>query len=473
MGSFPHFTYRPVTYRLYVVRPRFVNLLPAVLAAGLVLALHSSAAAQLPPAAPLRLTVAPTPFSPNGDGRLDEVAITVSSDQSASVRIEVLDRGGTPVQSWTQAIAPGARASVKWDGKAGGRVVPDGEYMVRVRGETLLDRVEEARALLTVDTLHPEGRWEGDSPVLTTQDRVRFGFHVEDASSPVRVRLEIEDRVGLVGSTEADVGPGAAHIGWRARTPNGRSLVPGTYFASLMLQDAAGNLSRLPRAAWRVHTPRQARVVRTVPGAGSRVALTIDDCHSAGAWSRMLRTLRHRKAGATFFCPGKQIVTYPRLARRTIRDGHEIGAHAWDHALLTGLSEAQITSRLRGDADALWRVAQRTTAPYFRPPYGAFDRTVIDAAGSTAHSRVVMWDVDPKDWQRPGVSTIAQRVIDKSQPGSIVVLHTIEQSAAALPAIISGLRQRGLEPVGLSEMFEAAHSRGPGGGPHRPRPTDR
>lgn len=441
------------------MRRPLVNIVPLVLAAGLVAALASSAAAQVPPHAPLRLAVSPPGFSPNGDGRLDQVTITVSSDQSATVRIEVLDRAGTTIHSWTRPVAPDAPATVTWDGKVAGKTVPDGAYTVRGRGETEIDPVDEARATLTVDTLEPEARWGGGSPLLTRHDRVTFAFRVSDASSPLHVRLDIDNGHGVIGSTEATIRSGEGRIAWRARTPNGKPLVPGTYFATLSVRDDVGNQTGLARTPWRVQTPSRARVVTNVPGSGRRVALTIDDCHFAGAWARMLRTLRERKATATFFCPGKQMLTYPALVRRTIREGHEIGSHAWDHALLPALSQTQVISRLRADANALWRVARRTTAPYFRPPYGAYDRSVIDAAGLTGHPRVVMWDVDTRDWTRPGVRAITQAAVRQAQPGSIVLLHTIEQSAAALPGIISGLRARGLEPVGLGELFEAKRSR--------------
>ena len=438
------------------MRPRLVNIAPLALAAGLVAAPTSSVWAQgVPPRAPLHLTVRPSSFSPNGDGRLDEVTIAADSEQSARVRIEILDAAGTPIRAWTVPVAPRAPASITWDGKVEGTSVPDGGYAVRARGEGLLDLVGEAQAPLTVDTRKPAAGWHGGSPVLTTQQRVAFPFRVLDASSPLHVRLDVENGHGVIGSVESTVGSGEGQVAWRAKDPNGDPLAPGTYYATLTVRDNVGNEAGVAQVPWRVHTPSNARIVRSVPGAGRRVALTIDDCHFPDAWSRMLRTLHKHEVTATFFCPGKQILANPKLVRRTIQEGHEIGSHAWDHALLTGLSDAQITSRLKGDADALWQVARRTTAPYFRPPYGAYDRTVLAAAGRTAHPRVIMWDVDTRDWQRPGVAAITQAAVRKSEPGSIVLIHTLEQTAAALPAIISGLRARGLEPMGLSELFEA------------------
>ena len=44
---------------------------------------------------------------------------------------------------------------------------------------------------------------------------------------------------------------------------------------------------------------------------------------------------------------------------------------------------------------------------------------------------------------------------EKAGPGSIVLLHFAPLDVAALPAIIDGLRAKGLEPVTLTELIEA------------------
>ena len=64
-----------------------------------------------------------------------------------------------------------------------------------------------------------------------------------------------------------------------------------------------------------------------------------------------------------------------------------------------------------------------------------------------------MWDTD-----RPGVDAIVERTVTGVKPGSIVLLHDGDaynadgdrlQTAAALPGIITGLRERGYEFVTL------------------------
>ncbi|MER3412330.1 MAG: polysaccharide deacetylase, partial [Thermoleophilia bacterium] len=70
--------------------------------------------------------------------------------------------------------------------------------------------------------------------------------------------------------------------------------------------------------------------------------------------------------------------------------------------------------------------------------------------GGAAGQRVVLWSVDPQDW-RPSASPgeIARRVLRAARPGSIVLLHdgggNRSATVKALPAIIRGLRRKGLK----------------------------
>jgi peptidoglycan/xylan/chitin deacetylase (PgdA/CDA1 family) len=61
------------------------------------------------------------------------------------------------------------------------------------------------------------------------------------------------------------------------------------------------------------------------------------------------------------------------------------------------------------------------------------------------------------------VATIVRDVLDHAQNGSIVVLHltggnTAPLTAKALPAVVGGLRARGLRLVKLSELLAAGPS---------------
>jgi len=50
-------------------------------------------------------------------------------------------------------------------------------------------------------------------------------------------------------------------------------------------------------------------------------------------------------------------------------------------------------------------------------------------------------------------------VLAEVKPGSIVLLHTLSETAAALPTLLEALRRRGLLPVGIDELIAASDAR--------------
>ncbi|MEX2458224.1 MAG: polysaccharide deacetylase family protein, partial [Actinomycetota bacterium] len=68
--------------------------------------------------------------------------------------------------------------------------------------------------------------------------------------------------------------------------------------------------------------------------------------------------------------------------------------------------------------------------------------------------RTILWAVDSHDWMRPTARALVRRVLTAVRPGAIILLHDGggDRSATveALPAIIRGLRERGLDPVPIT-----------------------
>ncbi len=191
------------------------------------------------------------------------------------------------------------------------------------------------------------------------------------------------------------------------------------------------------------------RMVRhRLPSGLHGVALTFDDCDQGGPWSDILEVLATWRAAATFFANGMRVVQFPEQARRTVSEGHALGAHGWDHSDLTQLGREEVERRLLADRWA-WRQAGAMDVVLVRPPYGRFGADLLEAARRTRYEELVLWDVDPLDWQLPEPEVIVARVLDGCSPGSIIDLHVTAPTAAALPSIIDGLRHEGLECLPL------------------------
>jgi peptidoglycan/xylan/chitin deacetylase (PgdA/CDA1 family) len=173
------------------------------------------------------------------------------------------------------------------------------------------------------------------------------------------------------------------------------------------------------------------------------VALTFDD-GPAAITPRFVDVLERERVAATFFLLGRQVPGHDALLRRELGDGFALGDHSMTHANLAGGGPG--TEREVAEPVGIIRRASGYRPCLFRAPYGAVSSALI--ARAYAHDlETIEWDVDPRDWSRPGTDAIVGRVLGAVRPGSIVLMHDgggpRGESLAALPRIIRGLRARG------------------------------
>ena len=176
------------------------------------------------------------------------------------------------------------------------------------------------------------------------------------------------------------------------------------------------------------------------------VALTFDD-GPAGPTPTLLNTLKAYRVPATFFVVGQMVDGRPATARRTYVEGHVVGNHTWDHQQLTLLTWAQ----QKWEVDVTDNELNQQGIPdttILRPPYGAYD-TNTRSLGFP----LIMWDVDPRDWEGWSAATVRQRVVDAVRPGSIVLQHDLHpNSVDAVPFIVADLHARGYTLVTVPEL---------------------
>jgi peptidoglycan/xylan/chitin deacetylase (PgdA/CDA1 family) len=189
----------------------------------------------------------------------------------------------------------------------------------------------------------------------------------------------------------------------------------------------------------------------------NEVALTFDDGPTPYSSPPIISYLEQTHTPATFFVLGQYVRIWPYLVQREWRDGFAIGIHTWDHPDMTTLSQAKQNQQFSTTIDALHRALGADACFWFwRPPYGAYNTSVLQTARSFGLTTVV-WNDDPADWSRPGAQTIANRVLAQVGPASIILMHDgpalREQTAAALPAILAGLKARGLKPVTIPQLL--------------------
>jgi peptidoglycan/xylan/chitin deacetylase (PgdA/CDA1 family) len=422
----------------------------AAVDAGLVGA-QPAPATSMPPVT-VAVDVAKSPISPNGDGIRDRTRVGVTVGGPATLTVTVVDAAGAPVFVLAGGLPVSAgRVDFFWNGRRAGGGERDGVYTIRARALDDAGAPSEARAQVVVDTERPHVSWRGRWARRVRSAVLPLDLAFTDAASRrLRLSLQLVDQTGtpLARFTPPPKPAGSRRVGWHPS----RGLPPGAYRVTVTATDEAGNARTTRPRPYLVERAVSPRTVARFERVGRRVALTFDDCNSPSAWTSLLDTLRARGLKAAFFCPGRQVLAAPSAARRTISDGHTIGSHGWDHSNFASLSFGSALSRLVSDREAWWRLARVSPTPFFRPPYGKYDRTTFAAAGRAGYSKFVLWDVDPSDYAQPGTSVIVSRVLRAVRPGSIVLMHVTWQTASALPTILDGLRSRGLRPVALAEL---------------------
>lgn len=199
-------------------------------------------------------------------------------------------------------------------------------------------------------------------------------------------------------------------------------------------------------------------------GVAKKVGLTFDDGPDPEYTPQILDALRQAGVPATFFIIGANGELHPELLRRIVAEGHEIGGHTFTHPNIATISLTQFQLEMSATQRLLASAVGRQTL-LFRPPYA------IDAEPETIDQlRPIEWatqqgylvvgmQIDPDDWQRPGVDEIVQRTITQAETGegNLILLHDAggdrSQTVAAIPRIVEALKARGFQFVTVSELL--------------------
>lgn len=182
-----------------------------------------------------------------------------------------------------------------------------------------------------------------------------------------------------------------------------------------------------------------------------RIALTFDDGPTPEVTTRILKALSASNGQATFFVVGNRVESNPDIVRAVRDQGSEVANHSYSHADLTKLAKADLDAQI-GYADTAIANAIGTTPTLLRPPYGAYDKDVVGAAGKP----IILWSIDTLDWKTRDADQTFEAVLSNAQDGDIVLMHDLyESTAAAAERIIPALAEKGFRMVTVSELMKA------------------
>lgn len=192
------------------------------------------------------------------------------------------------------------------------------------------------------------------------------------------------------------------------------------------------------------------------------ISFTFDGGGNADGAEKILETLEENNIKATFFLTGKFIERYPETTKKIAADGHEIGNHSYSHPYFTKLSEEEMEKEISRNQELL-RDLDIEQKPLLRLPYGDRNSSVLNFVSQSGFINI-RWTIDSLGWQGAEggmeVQKVQQRVVSKTTPGSIIMMHLgsdsnkINLDSEVLSQIIEELKNNGYNFLRLSELLE-------------------
>ncbi len=186
------------------------------------------------------------------------------------------------------------------------------------------------------------------------------------------------------------------------------------------------------------------------------IALSFDDGPHPRYTPQILDILAEYGVRATFFMVGENVGYYPKAAEAVAAAGHEIGNHTFTHRRFNLMSEHEMLREIAACEDAISSVSEQKPQ-FIRPPEGQLNETMRRVIG-TLDYRIVLWDVDTRDWAHTPPDAICQHILDTVQAGDIILMHDFighdSPTPEALRLVIPALLARGYHFVTVGELVD-------------------
>ena len=184
--------------------------------------------------------------------------------------------------------------------------------------------------------------------------------------------------------------------------------------------------------------------------------MTFDDGPSAALTPKLLDLLAAHHIKATFFVIGENVAEHPEIVARAARKDTRSRATVGRIPISPRCRRKVFAANCSGPTTRL-RVPSERRPTLLRPPYGSITerekRWIHDEFGYD----IILWDVDPLDWKRPGPAVVRNRILKETRSGSIVLSHDIHPGTVeAMPSTFDELASKGFKFVTVSELLGMA-----------------
>jgi flagellar hook assembly protein FlgD len=235
-------------------------------------------------------SLAPTTFSPNGDGLSDKVTVDLVASEAGFVDISVVSAFGQQVRTLSMT-SPTGRVRASWDGSSdGGGVVPDGTYLLTMTprdaggnvGAPLARQVSVYTAVSSVRSSLPAINPQDPNATAPAATTLSFAL-----AAPATVTWTVSNAAGRSIFTQylsTPLPPGAYAFEWNGRDQAGTVVAPGTYYSNVLATDGALSLrtkSPFTVGAFAVTSSD------TTPARGQTITITAASAEPLGAALRL------------------------------------------------------------------------------------------------------------------------------------------------------------------------------------------
>ncbi|MGI5427312.1 polysaccharide deacetylase family protein [Streptomyces sp. CA-179760] len=177
------------------------------------------------------------------------------------------------------------------------------------------------------------------------------------------------------------------------------------------------------------------------------VNITIDDGPDPVWTPEVLDVLREYGVKATFCMVGTQAQAHPDLVKKVVAAGHRLCDHSVSHDTTMDKKSEAYQARQILDAERMITRASGGVRPmYYRAPGGAFTPYSRKLAASRG-MRPLGWNVDSKDFERPGTEAMVATVERELPNGPTILFHDAggerSQTVEALRRILPWLKEQG------------------------------
>lgn len=209
------------------------------------------------------------------------------------------------------------------------------------------------------------------------------------------------------------------------------------------------------------------RMVSRVSTEQRCIALTFDDGPNPPFTERILDALSTYNARATFYLLGRHVKGHIETASAIVRSGHEVGNHGYSHRRLV-MRSPEFIRREIVTTDRILRSIGTTGEITFRAP-NARKLVVLPYVLASLRKLHVLFDVlpEPTDYFGAPADVVADFVLSRVRPGSIVVLHDGTHDGwrdranvvAATSLVLARLTEQGYVFLRVSELLRLSATR--------------